>query len=552
MCRLALVDNLTNHLGKEHKDLLYEVIFAFNPDGKADADGKLTAAQLWEPLDGCLKALAVVDPACGSGSFLVGMLHILDDLRHRVNCGLGREESSFDRKKGIIGQNLYGVDVMEWACHVAELRLWLALIIDAEFSREELHLQNEPLLPHFSFNIRCGDSLFQEIGSMNLATLRDAFSGIPPALKARITRLKNEKLKFFDNDPICLYRSEEELLLEELELFRTLVDTHAKDINQQIDDLQQLIDGPRERQMRLDGTVEKSVNRQLELQALEWRKQIETLTEDLDHLKAARSALGTAGGVPFVWDIAFVEIFTGEKGGFDIVIGNPPYVRQESIADPNLPRERVTTENKKEYKAKLARSVYQAFPRFFNYKREKDITPDNPSRAVSHKIDAKSDLYIYFYFHGLSLLNPQGTFCFITSNSWLDVGYGKDLQEFTLKHCHIKQIIDNEVRRSFASADVNTVICLFSAPNEKPQWGLDKKHGLLCSKPLLREFWMQSSSRRSRKQKNGAAHPNTVSSRSHKEHFWKGAVMMPLPEQSIQATSGAVSISAPRISTGRF
>ena len=65
------------------------------------------------------------------------------------------------------------------------------------------------------------------------------------------------------------------------------------------------------------------------------------------------------------------------------------------------------------------------------------------SSAVSHKLGAKSDLYIYFYFHGLYLLNSKGSFCFITSNSWLDVGYGKDLQEFLLKRCRIKQIIDN-------------------------------------------------------------------------------------------------------------
>ena len=475
MCRLALVDNLTNHLGENHKSLLYEVLFAFDPDDKAEADRKLAEAQLWESLDTTLKGLAVVDPACGSGSFLVGMLHILDDLRDRANQGLGREESSFDRKKGIIGQNLYGVDVMEWACHVAELRLWLALIIDAEFSPAELHLRNEPLLPHFSFNIRCGDSLVQEIGDMNLATRRDAVSGVSSALKHRITRLKNTKLQFFNNDPACPYRSEKELEQEELQLFRALIDARTKNIEEQIDNLQQRIDGPQERQMRLDGTVEERTDRQLELQAMEWQKQIEALTEDLDRLKEARSALGSAGGVPFVWDIAFVEIFTGEKGGFDIVIGNPPYVRHENISDPEVPREEVTTTNKKAYKAKLARSVYQAFPRFFNYRRERDITPDNPAAAVSHKLAANSDLYIYFYFHGLSLLNPKGAFCFITSNSWLDAGYGKDLQEFTLKHCHIKQIIDNEARRSFASADVNTVICLFSASNEKRQWGLDQK-----------------------------------------------------------------------------
>ena len=474
MCRLALVDNLTNHLGEEYKNLLYEVLFAFNPDDKAEADGKLAETQFWGHLDTILKELAVVDPACGSGSFLVGMLHILDDLRDRVNQGLGREESNFDRKKDIIGQNLYGVDVMEWACHVAELRLWLALVIDAEFSPAELHLRNEPLLPHFSFNIRCGDSLVQEIGGMNLATRRDEVSSVPRDLKGRITRLQNAKLQFFNNNPDCRYRSEEELEGEELGLFRALIDSQTQNIEKEIEGLQQQIHGPQERQMRLDGTVEESIDRQLELQAMEWQKQIEALTEDLNHLREARSALRSARDVPFVWDIAFVEIFTGEKGGFDIVIGNPPYVRQESIADPNIPREAVTTENKKVYKAKLARSVYQAFPRFFGYRRERDITPDNPSASVSHKLDAKSDLYIYFYFHGLSLLNPEGAFCFITSNSWLDVGYGKDLQEFLLKHCHIKQIIDNQARRSFASADVNTVICIFSAPDEKREAGLDK------------------------------------------------------------------------------
>jgi hypothetical protein len=474
MCRLALVDNLTNHLGEEHKNLLYEVLFAFAPDDKVAADETLTEAQLWEPLDTTLKELAVVDPACGSGSFLVGMLHILDDLRDRVNQGLGREESSFDRKKGIIGQNLYGVDVKEWACHVAELRLWLALVIDAEFSPAELHLRNEPLLPHFSFNIRCGDSLVQEISGMNLATRRDAFSGVPRALKARITRLKNAKLQFFNNDPACPYRSEKELEQEELRLFHELIDTRTTNIKGQIDDLQQLIDGPQERQMQLDGTIEERPDQQLDLQAMEWQQQIEALTEDLDRLTETRSALVNARGVPFVWDIAFVEIFTGEKAGFDIVIGNPPYVRQEDISDPKILREAVTDINKKAHKAKLARSVYQAFPRFFNYKREKDIKPDDPSPAVSHKLDAKSDLYIYFYFHGLSLLNPEGTFCFVTSHSWLDVGYGKDLQEFTLKHCHIKQIIDNEVRRSFDAADVNTVICLFSAPDEKRESELDQ------------------------------------------------------------------------------
>ena len=473
MCRLALVDNLAAHMGEEHKSTLYEAVFAFEPDDKAAADQRLRDENLWVPLNECLSEIAILDPACGSGAFLVGMLHILDDLRDRANRHLGNDQLSFDRKKAIIGANLYGVDVMEWACHVAELRLWLALIIDAEFSTAELQVRREPLLPHYSFNIRCGDSLVQEIGGMNLATLREAFSGVPSALKAGITRLSKEKLKFYNNDLTCRYQSEAELEQEELELFRRLVDNYAEDIKQQIHDLQRLIDYPKEVPVRLDGTIDEKAAHELEQQSMEWKQQIGALSEDLKHVDKARKSLVTAKDVPFVWDIAFVEIFTGEKRGFDIVIGNPPYVRQENIADPKLTRENITTANKSAYKAKLARSVYQAFPRFFSYKREKDVKPNNPAAAVSHKLDAKSDLYIYFYFHGLSLLNPKGSFCFITSNSWLDVGYGKDLQEFTLKHCHIKQIIDNRSRRSFASADVNTVICLFSAPDERRQSGLD-------------------------------------------------------------------------------
>ncbi len=80
------------------------------------------------------------------------------------------------------------------------------------------------------------------------------------------------------------------------------------------------------------------------------------------------------------------------------------------------------------------------------------------------QLSAKSDLYVYFYFHGLSLLNPKGTFCSITSNSWLDVGYGAKLQEFLLTQCHLKLVLDNSAKRSFSSADVNTVICLISVP----------------------------------------------------------------------------------------
>ena len=291
MCRLALVDNLANHLGEEHKSALYEAVFAFEPDERTRADQQLRDRNLWNRLDECLKGLAIVDPACGSGSFLVGMLHILDDLQDRANRVLGYDQLSFDRKKAIIGKNLYGVDVMEWACHVAELRLWLSLAIDADIPRAELQLRIEPLLPHFSFNIRCGDSLLQEIGGMNLVQIRADFSGIPRSLKTRTTRLKNEKLKFFNNDKTCRYRSKQELEQEELNLFRDLVDTHAEDVKKQIDDLKELINDLKAQQMTIEGTIDETTRQKLNRQEIEWSKQIEVLTIDYDRLVEARGAL---------------------------------------------------------------------------------------------------------------------------------------------------------------------------------------------------------------------------------------------------------------------
>ena len=464
MCRLSLVDHLANHLGDERKELLYQLIFALEPDEKIEADRAVAGATLWPALGERLHDITVLDPACGSGSFLVGMLNILDDLQERANRQLGIAEASYERKKRIIGKSLYGVDVMDWACHVAELRLWLALIIDAEFTREELHVRREPLLPYFSFKIRCGDSLVQEVGGINLGHISSS-QEIPPPLKSRITILNNEKLNFYNNDATCKFHSVDALKNEEKRLFSDILNAREHTIQEHIKSLRRKLEGPRESQIRLDGTVVPH-SLQMDLEVSKHRQEIEALTVELAQTEASRQALSTAREVPFVWDIAFVEIFESEKEGFDIVIGNPPYVRQEAIADPRTPREKVTAENKRVYKAKLARSVYQAFPQFFGYRAG--------SNTIAHKINAKSDLYIYFYLHGLSLLNSKGSFCFITSNSWLDVGYGADLQEFLLKHSHVKLVLDNQVRRTFANADVNSIIVLFSAPDDRREWALDK------------------------------------------------------------------------------
>ncbi|RLG23301.1 hypothetical protein DRN85_09635 [Methanosarcinales archaeon] len=244
------------------------------------------------------------------------------------------------------------------------------------------------------------------------------------------------------------------LLQEELNIFRAILDDRALNLSNRIKSLQRMM---QETPKQIEFFKDEKKGEQTELfdQKEKIKKELEKLKEELENVKEARQALKGIHDKPFVWDIDFAEIFSGEKNGFDIVIGNPPYVRQEKIAPPLVPKEKVTNEMKRTYKDKLESSIKAHF-----------------ERRLPKKLDKKSDLYIYFYFHGLTLLNSKGTFCFITSNSWLDVGYGKDLQQFLLENVHIKAIYDNSAKRSFTQADINTIIVVFSAPLKQRGEGL--------------------------------------------------------------------------------
>ncbi len=471
MCRLALVDNLANHIGtQEDKLLFYETLFAFEPKEKAEADAKLT--DLWQDAYDHITEITIVDPACGSGSFLVGMLHVLDDVQERAENHLGIiKESRFERRKAIIGKNLYGVDVKHWACKVAELRLWLALIIDAEITDAELTVRKEPLLPDFSFNIRHGDSIVQDIGGMNLVQTRAIDSVIPSNFERKIKDLKTEKLKYYNNEKDRKYKEKEDVHAAENGLFREQLGNYETEISKKIRETKAWLEDTTEQIPLLD--TEQKDTEELDRQTQQKKDELHREEERLTQVQNTIRTLSIIKSPPFVWDIAFVEIFS-EFGGFDIVIENPPYIRQEGIRDLMLPKEiGERTENKKLYKAKLSRAVYQAHSDFFNYQRKRDQSPDKPEKAVKHKLNGRSDLYVYFYFHGLSLLNQNGTFCSITSNSWLDAGFGAKLKEFLLTQCHLKLVIDNAARRSFKGVNINTIITLISCNDITHEKGLE-------------------------------------------------------------------------------
>ncbi|OGW55329.1 MAG: hypothetical protein A2Y81_07450, partial [Nitrospirae bacterium RBG_13_43_8] len=415
------VEYISNHLTELPKEWIYRLLF--DEDKKVVAE-YIAKKNLWYRLEELLDNLAVVDPACGSGAFLVGMLHVLVELYRLIYSYINREMTEFELKKKIIGNSLYGVDVMPWATHSAELRLWLQLIIEEDIPYEQRKLF--PLLPNLNLRLRVGDSLVQEVGGINLH-MRD--SKISDSLKRKLSALKREKEKYYSNDPTAKFKSDKALLQEERRIFGEIIDERVLQLKKERDEIFKVQAGLYEKPQTAEEKSDKIK---------------EVINKEIEHLINIKNSLQSPEQKPFVWDIDFAEIF-GDKGGFDIVIGNPPYVRQEKIAPPNKLKAEVTLEDKREYKDKLLSSIQVHYP-------------------FVKKLDKKSDYYIYFYFHGLSLLNEKGTFCFITSNSWLDVGYGKDLQEFLLKYCPIKAIYDNEAKRSFAHADVNTIIALFGTP----------------------------------------------------------------------------------------
>ena len=419
------------------KDWIYRLLF---DEDKKEVAEYISKNNLWYRLEEALDNLAVVDPACGSGAFLVGMLHVLAELYRLIYSHINREMTEFELKKKVIGNSLYGVDVMPWAVHSAELRLWLQLIIEEDIPYEQRKLF--PLLPNLNLKLRVGDSLVQEVGGISLH-VRD--SRLSPSLKRKLTSLKTEKEKYFNNDPTAKFKNHESLLQEELRIFGEILDD--KIIN-----LQKEIQGIEGEKRKLQIEMFKDSEKESEKQKNLFEEQIKAKGTEIEHLRETRRKIQSPEKKPFIWDIDFAEIF-GDKGGFDIVIGNPPYVRQEKIAPPNKLKAEVMLEDKREYKDKLLSSIQVHYP-------------------FVKKLDKKSDYYIYFYFHGLSLLNDKGTFCFITSNSWLDVGYGKDLQEFLLKYCHIKAVYDNEAKRSFEHADVNTIIALFGSPLSRVDRGV--------------------------------------------------------------------------------
>ncbi len=344
MCREALKGYLTG----ENTGISDEEIANFVDTHDTHGISITSAQQLAD----ALREVTVVDPACGSGAYLLGMMQELIELQTVLFSDqlLSDSQTLYDQKLRIIQRNLYGVDVDPFATNIAMLRLWLALAIEFEGIRPEP-------LPNLDFKIVCGNSLLGP-----------------------------------DPDP------------------ESFADLFRAGVHQAADALTDL----KRKFMESTGAEKERL-----------RKGVEELQ---DQLKSARAEASPPPGV-VDWSVEFAEVFD-RRGGFDIVVANPPYVRQEKIGPDK----------------------------------------DKMKKEYASAVTGKSDLYCYFYARALQMLRDGGMHVFVCSNSWLDVGYGAKLQEYLLKNSHVRAVYESAIERQFSTAQINTIISIIErTPGEGSQ-----------------------------------------------------------------------------------
>lgn len=139
---------------------------------------------------------------------------------------------------------------------------------------------------------------------------------------------------------------------------------------------------------------------------------------------------------------------------FDVIVGNPPYTRQEEIPEIGVDKEKL-----------IKNALHLGNKKIAN-------------------ISKRAGIYTYFFIHGTKFLKDKGYFGFIVANSWLDVDYGKGLQEFFLKNYKIIAIVESKVERWFEEADINTCIVILQKCKNKIERDENFVRFVYLKKPL--------------------------------------------------------------------
>ena len=272
----------------------------------ADAtDEALKAAVAPEPDLGALSALRVLDPACGSGAFMVYALERLAELRIES----GEKGSVGEIRRRVLTTSIFGVDTNPVAVWLCELRLWLSVTIDAD----ECDPMKVTPLPNLDRHIRVGDSLLG--GFSDNGGHADGRALI--ALRSRYVRANGARKRSLARS---LDRYERRMALNALGAERNKLQS--------------------ERREMLRAARARDLFGERQHPSRTAIADLATIRAKINDLKKRESALRDGAALPFSFSAHFADI--GKQGGFNVVIGNPPWVRIHNI--PKHHRERLRRE----------------------------------------------------------------------------------------------------------------------------------------------------------------------------------------------------------------
>ncbi|GAA8079178.1 class I SAM-dependent DNA methyltransferase [Helicobacter pylori] len=449
-----------------------------------------------------LLALRICDPAVGSGHFLVSALnemvwiayelglitslyrhslrlendeiiiqhtqtgeifnytkpHSENDPHHHI------QKELFELKKSIIENCLFGVDINPNSCEITKLRLWIELLKYSYYIFEEGKNTNAlETLPNIDINIKCGNSLIFNFPLNSKLTIGQTLE-FSKNLKAEIKEYKNSVMFYKEG------LGEKDKILQNIAKLKSLIINYFIERHQANEHLKETLkafiseygDGifdistafgmemlkiARKNNYKFNPTLPTLTKKQLSPIGVEANRlliKIKECYETLENLKNSKT---------LEWRFEFPEVLDDEGDflGFDCIIGNPPYIRQEQIKDIKS----------------LLQKQYQDF------------------------YNSTADIYTYFFALSYRLLKEKGFNAFITSNKYARAKYGAKLRELLLKKTTIVSYMELNALKVFESATVDTSIMSFikQTPPKESEFKYyeptpDDKNDLKSARPL--------------------------------------------------------------------